>query len=207
VLLREDVQLAVAGRTDRGVHALGQVVSYDGPPPPLRSLNALLPRDIAVLAAEEAPEGFSARHDAISRTYLYRLHARRAGSSPFWQNRALWWPHKVDLEALQACAAGLVGTHDFTAFTPTESYHERFSREIFAAAWEPAGELLEFRIEADAFMRNMVRVLTATMLEVASGRRSVDAFTRLLDGAPRSEAGPTAAACGLYLLSVRYPSV
>jgi tRNA pseudouridine38-40 synthase len=202
-VLRQPVDLTVAGRTDRGVHALGQVVSYPGPLPPLRSVNALLPDEIAVLAAEEARQGFSARRDALSRRYLYRVLARPA-PSPFELRRALWWPHAIDLAALEACAAALVGTHDFTAFTPTESYHQRFSRDVIAASWRREGDRLCFEIEADAFMRQMNRVLVGTMLEVAGGRRSVGDFERLLTGRPRADAGPTAPAGGLYLAAVRY---
>jgi len=208
-VLRGEVALAVAGRTDRGVHALGQVVSYDGPVPGLRSVNALLPDEIAVVAAEEAPEGFSARHDAISRTYAYRLLARPV-PSPFEAGRALWWPHALDFEALEECAAALPGTHDFTAFTPTETYHQRFHRRIISAEWRHAGafgELLEFWIEADTFMRQMNRVLVGTMLEVAGGKRTVADFERLLRGRPRSDAGATAPPHGLYLASVRYESL
>jgi tRNA pseudouridine38-40 synthase len=185
------------------VHARGQVVSYEGPPPGLRSVNALLPDEIAVVAAEPAPDGFSARHDARSRTYLYRLLARPS-PSPFEAGRALWWPHRVDEPALHACAAALVGSHDFTAFTPTDTYHRRFERDVVRAEWRRAGDVLEFWIEADAFMRQMNRALVGTMLEVAGGRRSPEAFERLLHGRPRADAGPTAPAHGLYLVSVSY---
>jgi tRNA pseudouridine38-40 synthase len=204
--LRAPVALTVAGRTDAGVHALGQVCSFDaGDVPRVRSVNALLPDDVGVLGIEPAAPTFDARRDARSRTYVYKVHTRHAGPSPFTLGRALWWPHRVDLDALHACAAALPGTHDFTAFTPTDTEHVRFERDVIAAGWTRADdELLEFRIQADAFMRNMNRILVGTMLEVAAGRRSLEAFTALLDGAPRSAAGPTAAAHGLYLVAVHY---
>ena len=200
-VLRTEVTLTVAGRTDRGVHARGQVASHDGEPAPLRNLNALLPSDVAVLASEAAPDGFDARRDARSRTYRYRIHTRSA-PSPFEQNRALWWPRPLDRAALDACAAALPGTHDFTAFTPTETDHVRFERDVMRAEWvDEPGDVLAFWIEADTFMRHMVRVLVGTMLE---GARP-DRFAELLEGRPRSAAGATAPAHGLYLESVAYP--
>lgn len=130
----EPLVLAVAGRTDRGVHAWGQVASYAHEAVDPARLNALLPPDLAVLTAEPAAEGFDARRDARSRTYCYRVLNRRA-RGVFTRANALWWPQPIDREALDACAEVLTGTHDFTAFTPTETNHVRFERDVWAAEW------------------------------------------------------------------------
>jgi tRNA pseudouridine38-40 synthase len=195
--------LAVAGRTDSGVHAWGQVASYAHEAvDPLR-LNGLLADDLAVLAAEPAPEGFDARRDARSRTYCYRVLARRT-RSVFERRRAFWWTGRLDREALEECAAALPGKHDFTAFTPRESEHSRFVRDVISAQWRGEGELLEFWIEAETFLRHMNRALVGTMLEVAGGRRTIEDFTGLLEGKPRAQAGATAPAHGLALAHVSY---
>ena len=199
-VLRRRVELTVAGRTDRGVHARGQVASHAGEPAPLRNLNALLPGDVSAIASEPAPDGFDARRDARSRAYRYRVLTRRA-PSPFERGRALWWPRPLDRQTLEACAAALAGTHDFTAFTPTETDHVRFDRHVLRAEWlEEPGEVLAFWIEADTFMRHMVRTLVGTMLEGVGP----DRLARLLNWGTRSEAGATAPPHGLYLESVRY---
>jgi tRNA pseudouridine38-40 synthase len=223
-------EIRVAGRTDAGAHARWQVASLRLPDGldlgRLRaSLNALTPPGVAILGIERVTGGFDARKDAISRSYRYYVSTGPV-PSPFWRRYCWHVPEGLDVDRLQATTAAAVGRHDFAAFTPTETEHVFFDRSVTHCAWKraaglagapPAGAgagdragrgagMLYLEIEAEAFLRHMVRTLVGTMLEVAQGRRSLDDFSRLLDGASRDDAGPTAPAHGLFLWHVKYGS-
>lgn len=196
-------ELAVAGRTDAGVHARGQVVSVDvegGPPAEhvAEALNRKMPPDVAVRESCEAPAGFNARFSAVARAYVYRIANTRA--RPALDRRALWYPQPIDVPKLKTAAAAIVGHHDFRAFTPTETEHDTFGRDVVAASWvgEPGG-FMEFTIVADSFLRHMVRTLVGTMLQLEPVE-----IVRLLNGASREHAGRTVSPEGLILLAVAY---
>ena len=226
--------MRVAGRTDAGVHARRQVVSLVLPGDTdlgrLRaSLNALTPPGVAVTRIVPAPTGFDARRDAAGRTYRYFL-SNSAVVSPFWGRYCWHVPEDLDLSAMGAAAEATAGRHDFSAFTPAETEHVFFNRRVVRCAWKPARDglaaglpgrrtgtkrvpgagpragagMLYLEVEAEAFLRHMVRTLVGTMVEIGLGRRDLEDFRGLLAGAPREAAGPTAPAQGLFFWDVSY---
>jgi tRNA pseudouridine38-40 synthase len=206
-VLRGPVELRVAGRTDAGVHASGQVASVatdaDLPAERLvRAMAGVLPDDLAVRAVAEAPPGFDARRAARSRAYEYRIVT--GPPSPLRRGRALHHPRPLDVPALRAAATRVVGRHDFRAFTPTDTQHVLFERTVLRCEWVERGDEVVLEVEADAFLRHMVRVLVGTMLLVGRGAWAHERLDPLLRGAPRGAAGPTAPAHGLTLIRVRY---
>lgn len=207
-VLRQPVKLSVAGRTDAGVHASGQVVSFSAdtsiePEIVAYKATAVLPEDVALRRCIEVEEGFDARRDARSRSYEYRV-VNAAIRSPLQRRRASYVSRELDPGLLHRTAELVRGEHDFRAFTPAKTHHVRFERVVVDSRWERSGELLIYHVTADSFLYGMVRALVGTMLEVADGRRSLAGFERLLSGGERSEAGPSAPARGLTLVGVGY---
>lgn len=207
-ILQEPVRLKVAGRTDAGVHARGQVVTFQ-PGKDIDagklawSANSLLPDSIAITGCVEVAAGFDARRSALSRTYSYTV-LNRDYNSPF-DARYVWhYAGRLDPGLLRQAASLIVGNHDFTAFTPTETEHSYFLRDIMRSGWQQDGDLLIYWIQSKSFMRNMVRALVGTQLEVGRGFRELGDLERLLGGAERSEAGETAPPQGLCLQRVEY---
>jgi tRNA pseudouridine38-40 synthase len=207
-VLRQPVGMSVAGRTDAGVHASGQVVSFGAESELRPSLisykaTAVLPKDVAIRRCVAVPDAFDARRDAVARTYEYRV-INDEIRSPLQRHRAAYVPRVLDLNLLSAAGELVEGTHDFTAFTPSKGYHVRFERVVTHSRWTRRDDLLTYRITSDSFLYGMVRTLVGTMLEVAGGKRDLTQFGRLLAGGSRSEAGPAVASRGLTLVGVDY---
>ena len=176
-VLRHPVKLSVAGRTDAGVHASGQVVSFEAdsdlPPSSISyKTTAVLPKDLALRRCVEAEGGFDARRDARSRSYEYRI-VNDPVRSPLRRHRAIYVARELDFGLLQQAARLLRGTHDFRAFTPTRTYHVRFERILSESSWERSGDLLVYRVTADSFLYGMVRTLVGTEQGPHAGRRGI----------------------------------
>ncbi len=216
-VLGTDVQLTVAGRTDAGVHARRQVAGFSVPDQVLvkrgltdgeahrrllLSLNQLTPPGLAVTGVRPSPD-FDARRDACARSYRYFIW-REEVPSPF--RRAYSWhvPGPLDLAAMAAAAQSMEGSHDFTAFTPTETQHVVMRRTLTRCRWRARGPVLWLEVRSHTFMRHMVRTIAGTLIDVGRGIRSADDISRLLNGAPRCAAGLTAPSHGLFLWRVDY---
>ena len=208
-LTGEVIQVHGSGRTDAGVHALGQVANFHTAGHiPLKAfyagLNSLLPRDLAVLDAAEVPPDFHARKSALSKTYEYRI-LNRKEPSPLNRRYAWLIRQTLNLEAMAQAAAALPGEHDFSAFKASGGAPSHAVRRVLSAAWHrgDAGHL-RFSITANGFLRGMVRSLVGTMVEIGLGKRPLEDLAALLQSGDRAAAGPTAPAQGLFLVEVIY---
>ena len=202
------VHITGSGRTDAGVHALGQVANFHAAREferhrLLRGLNALTPPDITIKTVEAVSDAFDARRDGRSRIYEYHI-LNRSMPSPFYLNRA-WHLHEpLDLEAMGAAIPSLLGEHDFSSFRAAGCDAAHPVRTVYQTFLERRGELVVYTIESTAFLRHMVRNIVGTLAEVGQGLRTAESFARLLEERDRTMAGPTAPAHGLYLLEVKY---
>jgi tRNA pseudouridine38-40 synthase len=208
VFFGQSIRIIGSGRTDAGVHAMGQVGNFHTAKPfdrhrVLRGLNALTPRDITIKDAQPVANSFDARRDARARTYHYHI-LNRPTPSPFYLNRA-WHLHAgLDIDPMRAALGCLVGEHDFSSFRAAGCDAEHPVRRIYETSIEKRGEFLIYVIEATAFLRHMVRNIVGTLAEIGQGIRTPESFAELLAARDRTRAGVTAPAHGLYLIEVKY---
>jgi tRNA pseudouridine38-40 synthase len=210
-LTNTTARVVAAGRTDRGVHATGQVVGATVPrswtaDALRRALNAVLPHDIWIAVAVDAADGFHARYDAVARGYVYRLGTAEVSRSPFL--RRWCWPlaQPLPLEALNAAAALVIGDHSFRAFAKAGQPERGERCTVHRSEWRTwAAAGVTYHVVANRFLHHKVRYLVGTMVDVARGRRPLDDMGRLLESAPDIETSPPAPAEGLYLTNVFYP--
>lgn len=204
------VRTVCAGRTDAGVHALGQTVHFDTPARRpesawVRGVNASLPDDVAVHAAALVPCDFHARYSATGRTYRYLL-LQSATRQPLWTGRAGWWARPLDVGAMRAAAALLAGRHDFSAFRSAQCQAASAVRTLERLDIEPHGAMLVFTLRANAFLHHMVRNLVGTLVAVGAGRRAPHWAAEVLASRDRAQAAATFSPHGLYLLGASYPA-
>ena len=207
-VLGEEVVVTGAGRTDAGVHALGQVAALDTTNPIpmcnlLRALNDVLPDAIKLLSAEQVSAEFHPRYDAKGKVYKYRI-LNREVPSPFINRYAWHVPEPLDVPMMRAAADKLAGTHDFAAFCASGSSVEETVRTVRHADIEPEGDLLELRFEADGFLYMMVRIMVGALVQVGLERLSPEEVGRMLDSRDRRRSAPPAPPQGLSLVKVMY---
>jgi tRNA pseudouridine38-40 synthase len=208
VFLGASTRVTGSGRTDAGVHALGQVASFFCTQEPdlarlRRGLNALTPNDIAIRDVEVVPDHFDARRDARSRVYEYRIF-NRPTASPFHLKYAWHLPDPLDVRWMREAVRCLEGEHDFSSFRAAGCDAVHPVRKIYRTSLEKDGDLLRYTIEATAFLRHMVRNITGTLIEVGRRERTPRSFAEILETCDRTKAGPTAPAHGLFLVEVKY---
>jgi tRNA pseudouridine38-40 synthase len=205
-ILGEKVNLVSAGRTDVGVHALGQVANFKTASgldrnSIINGLNGLLPEDVVIKKIEEVDVDFNSRYDAKSRLYKYRIHS---GKTAILRNYVWEVFYSLDLEDILEATQKTEGRHDFSSFCVAESVKDDNICQVFSANWEKSGHELVFKIEGDRFLHTMVRSLVGTLVEVGRKYFSVSDFVTIMEAKDRKKAGPTAPACGLYLMQVKY---
>lgn len=205
----EQVRLTASGRTDAGVHALGQVVGLQtsSPMPPervQRAINAKLPEDVVIVAAQAAPANFHATHDAVRKTYRYQIHNSRV--RPLLDRRFVWFypTAELDVARMRSGAAELVGRHDFASFETSGSERATTVRTVLALDVDRTGERINISVTGDGFLYNMVRAIAGTLVEVGRGAQPPEWVAQVLAARDRSAAGPNAPACGLVLVGVEY---
>jgi tRNA pseudouridine38-40 synthase len=204
------VRVRAAGRTDAGVHALGQVVSIADPGELnanllMRAMPSLLPKDVAVTDAEDGPEGFDARRSAVSRTYVYLLW-RADGPHPLYRKYAVWPRAHVDASLLSRSLQAVVGTHDFSSFARVREDQTPI-RTVLEANAVADGPFVRIQIVGESFLHQMVRSIVGTTLEIATGRKPLSWLCDALEARDRSAAGPVAPAHGLTLVDVSYDGI
>jgi tRNA pseudouridine38-40 synthase len=211
VLLKEDVKLAGAGRTDAGVHARGQVAAFSTDSDKacekiMAGLNGLLPRDVRARSCEEAPEAFDPRRDPLSKTYRY-VWWDAPSHSPFWRRYSWHARARLDEAAMDRAAAHLVGEHDFSSFRAAGCTAKTTVRRILKAGVVRKGERVTFEIRGTAFLHQMVRIIAGTLHDVGAGTRSPDSLAVLLAAHDRKQAGKTAPPEGLILWNIEYGAI
>ncbi|MBI4428180.1 MAG: tRNA pseudouridine(38-40) synthase TruA [Ignavibacteriales bacterium] len=205
-VLQEEVRVIGAGRTDAGVHARGQVANFRtaagiNEQSLIKSLNGVLPKDVAVLSVNRVDENFHSRYSAKARQYKYYIHLRATALS-----RKYCWSmsYKLDIAVMRECAKMIVGEHDFSSFCKSQSSVEHHRCTVLSSSWESRDSILEFEITANRFLHGMVRALVGTMVEIGRGYRHLEEFPQILNARDRARAGMAAPPHGLFLEHIIY---